>query len=263
MLRARGHDHLGIDHAAFGIERHVHRQLAVELSALVLGKIARAALLDAAPQAVVVERVGDLAGGRADVALARLGVVLVDAPFDLGQHVDHLAAALLLRHGVGGAVVAARVGRGQGGDVAAQLRQKLALRLARALLGALPGVGAVLADFELRRRGQRRRGPAGVGRAAAGQIGLGHRLRQLGRLGAVGVDEDHFERRVVQGAVEALRVAPAQGEDGDVQRRRDAEGDLQGGQAHRGSRGPASGARGRPAGAGVGSGRRRGRGAGS
>ena len=105
--------HLGLDHAAFGVDGHVHRQLAVELLALVLGEVARAALLDLAAQLVVVERVDLLARRRADVALLRPRVLLVDALLDLGQQLDQLAAPLFLLALVGRALVAQRVGRRQ------------------------------------------------------------------------------------------------------------------------------------------------------
>ena len=119
-LRGRRPHHLGIEHAALGVHRHVHHQFAVELLALVLGEVARAALLDLAAQLVVVERVDLLARGRADVALLGPGVFVVDALFNFGQQLDELAALGLLRCLLARVGAGAWVGRGQLGHLLAQ-----------------------------------------------------------------------------------------------------------------------------------------------
>ena len=141
--------------------RDVHRQLAVELPALVLGEVARAAVLDLAAQLVVVDRVDLLARRRADVALLRPRVLLVDALLDLGQQLDQLAAPLLLRRArraspwsrsgsVGGSSASSR--RTCVSSCCCVSLQLLDL-LARLLVG--------VADLGQRRRRQRRRGAAG------------------------------------------------------------------------------------------------------
>ena len=103
---------------ALGVDGDDHRQLAVQLLALVLGKVARAAVLDLPAQLVVVDRVDLLARRRADVALLRPRVLLVDALLDLGQHLDQLAAPLFLLALVGRALLAQRIGRRQQRELA-------------------------------------------------------------------------------------------------------------------------------------------------
>src|SRR5215212_8037156 len=88
--------HLGLEHASLGIDRDVHRQLAVQLPALVLRKIAGAALLDLAAQLVVVHRIDGLARRRPDHALLGACVLFLDALLDLGEQLHQLPAALLL-----------------------------------------------------------------------------------------------------------------------------------------------------------------------
>ena len=175
----RPHD-LGLDHAAGGIDGHVHRQLAVQLLAAVLGEVARAALFDPAAQRVVVHRIDLFARGRADVALLRPRVLFVDALFDLGQQLQQLAAALFLL-----AVLracrrrACGSGGGSSGHLAADLRQQLLLLLLQ-LLDLLARVFAASPSSTMRRARQRRGRAARCRLAAAGQVGLRDRLR-LGR----------------------------------------------------------------------------------
>ena len=128
----RPHD-VGLDDPAGGIDGQVHRQLAVELLALVLGEVARATLFDLAPQRVVVDRVLGLARGRADVALLRPGVLFIDALFDLGQVTQQLAPPLFLGAFVGRAGVACGVGRRQQRDLTANLCEQLLLLLLQLL----------------------------------------------------------------------------------------------------------------------------------
>ena len=76
-------------------------------------------------------------------------------------------------------------------------------RLASPGSGAI-GFGLVVAHDLAGRRRQRRRGDAGLGLAAAGQVGLGDRLGLGGRLGGACVDQHHFQRRVLEHPVEVL-----------------------------------------------------------
>ena len=92
-----------------------------------LGKLSGAAVLDAAAQPVVVHRVHRFAGGWADVALAWSGVFVVDALFDLGQHLEQQSPALLQVALGGLAWVAVRVGWRQQRHLASDLREQLLL----------------------------------------------------------------------------------------------------------------------------------------
>src|SRR5215212_4651388 len=81
-LLARGTRDLGLEHATLGIDGDVHRQLAIELLALIFRKVAGAALLDLAAELVVVHRVHRLACRRPDHALLRACVLFLDALLD-------------------------------------------------------------------------------------------------------------------------------------------------------------------------------------
>ena len=203
-LRARAAHDLGLDDAALGVDGDVHRQLAVELLAAELsGKLRGAAVFDLAAQLVVVERVDLFARGRADVALLRPRVLLVDALLDLGEQL----------RSAGGACPPARAPRacpGRAADRCAGSRASsrricvsscccvccicsICLRVSS--LASPSSVSADGGSGEVAR-------PA-VGLAAAGEVGLGDRLGLVGRLVRARVDEDHLERRVLEDAVEA------------------------------------------------------------
>src|SRR6185369_10985726 len=224
-LVARAAHDLGVDHAAFGVDGDEHGQLAVELLALVLREVARAAILDLAPQLVVVERVDLLARRRADVALLRPRILLVDALFDLGEHLD-LAAAVFLLALLGRSLLAQRVGRRQQRELAPHDREELLLRLLQ-LLDLLSRVFMGVADFGQGRQRQRRRRAAGRRVAAAGEARLRDRLRLLGRFARARVDEDDVERRVLEHSVEAFGIDEAHAEQRAVDGERDAERDVQ------------------------------------
>jgi hypothetical protein len=127
--RARGPHDLGLDQAAGSVDGDVHRQLAVQLAALIFGEVACAALLDALLEGVVIERVDLLLRGRADVALLRARIFVVDALLDLGQQAQQLALAFLLVAVVGPSGLALCVGGGQQGQLASHLGQQLLLLL--------------------------------------------------------------------------------------------------------------------------------------
>ena len=160
-------------------------------------------------------RVDLFARGRADVALLRPRVLLVDALLDLGQQPQQLAPALFLL-----ALLRACPARAAGrAAAAAPARGGSAPAAAAAAPAAARSCAAPprrVAELDGGRRRQRRGGAALLGLAAAGQVGLRDRLR-LGRaLVGARVDQDHLERRVLEHAVEALRVDEAHGQ----QRRR-------------------------------------------
>ena len=155
LARGRRPHDLGLDDAAGGVDGDIHRQFAVELAALGFGEVARAALLDAAAQRVVVQRIDGLARGRADVALLRARILVVDALLDLGQQLQQLAAALFLLAFLRVAGLAPRVGRRQRRDLAPDLRQQLLLLLLQVVDAAARIVGGV-ADLHRGRHRQRR-----------------------------------------------------------------------------------------------------------
>ena len=74
---------------------------------------------------------------------------------------------------------------------------------------------------------QRAGGAALVEIAAAGQRGLGDGLRLVGLLVGRGVDQDHLQRRLLEDAVEGLRVDEAHGQQRGMHDDRHAERDLQ------------------------------------
>jgi hypothetical protein len=231
---SRAHD-LGVDHAAGGVDGDVHRQLAVELAALEFRKVARAALLDAAAQRVVVQRVDLFARGRADVALLRACVLVVDALLDLGQQAQQLAAALVLLALLRACRVALRVGRRQQRPVSRRI--------------CASNCCCSSCSWSMRRRASSAESPdlhvacAGSGEvarplsvAAAGQVGLrdGLRLggasfeRALTRITSSGVSRNtrlkpsgSTKRKVSSAAVHAPAkpAAPSAGGDGPAMRR--------------------------------------------
>ncbi len=227
---ARALHDLGLQHATVVVHGQDHDQLAVELLAALLGKVLRALVLDLAAQPVVVDGVGLLARGRADVALARAGVFLVDALFYLGQQLDQLAAPFFLLF-LGAAFAGlARVGLGQYGQLLAHLGQQLGLLLQHLIHLAL-GFLQVVANGGQGRVGQGA-GGAALGRLApAGERGLGDGLGLVRAFAGLGVDQDDLERRVLEHAVEALRVDEAHREQQRVQGDRYAQRDLQRGEA--------------------------------
>src|SRR5207237_2435842 len=78
------------------------------------------------------------------------------------------------------------------------------------------------------RRRQRRCRAALERLAAAGERGLRDRVSLVGPLVHVRVDEDDFERRVLEHAVEAFGVDEAEGQKHRMHGERDADRDLQG-----------------------------------
>ena len=200
------------------VDGDVHRQLAIQLAPAVLGEVARAALLDLAAQRVVVDRVHLLARGRADVALLRARVLVVDALFDLGQQPQQLAAALvLLAHRCGSP--SSRFG--SGGGSAATSRRICASNCCcsscscsiwrRASSGASPtSICVVGGSGEVARPLSASPPPASEAWAMACA------LRRL--LGGARVDQDHLQRRVLEHAVEALGVDEAHRQHRGVQR---------------------------------------------
>ena len=147
FARVRRADDLGFHDAPQRIHRHVHRELAVQLLATMLREVARAALFDLAPQAVVVDGVDLLARRRADVALLRARVLLVDALFDLGKQLDQLASPLFVLALLRRALIATGVGRGQHRHLATDLREQLLLLLLQ-LLDLLALILVGIADFD-------------------------------------------------------------------------------------------------------------------
>ena len=243
----RAHD-LGLDDAAVGVDGDVHRQLAVQLLALVLGEVARAALLDLAAQRVVVERVDLFARRRADVALLRPRVLLVDALLDLGQQLDQLAPPLFLLALLGRACVALRVGRRQQRQLAPDLRQQLLLLLLQLLdllarvLGRRRRSRSAPTAAAARWRGPcrpRRRRPGWPARSPAPSSGASSE-RELTRITSSGVSWNI--------AVEALRVDEAHRQQRARARATEMrQRDLQRARAARAMRASAAPARRRPA----------------
>ena len=107
---------------------------------------------------------------------------------------------LLARVGAG-----AWVGRGQLGHLLAQLRQQLRLFLLHGVQLALHFLKVFTHGGE-GRVGQRA-GGAALGRvAAACEVGLGNGLGFVGRFVALGVHQNHLQRRVFKHALKAFGV---------------------------------------------------------
>ena len=173
-------------------------------------------------------RVDLLARGRADVALLRPRVLLVDALLDLGQQLDQLAAPFFLRRARSG-VPWSRCGSG-GGSAASSRRPAPA---AAAALLQLPR-SACCASSSASPSSVSAEGGSGRGGAAASRASPPP-ARWPGRSpgpcsGASlerDVDQDHLERRVLEDAVEALRVDEAHQQQGAMRGDRHGERDLQ------------------------------------
>ena len=146
------------------------------------------------------------------------------------QQLDQLAAPFFLLF-LGAAFAGlARVGLGQYGQLLAHLGHQLGLLLQHLIHLAL-GFLQVVANGGQGRVGQGA-GGAALGRLApAGQRGLGDGLGLVRAFAGLGVDQDDFERRVLEHAVEALRVDEAHREQQRVQGDRYAQRDLQRGEA--------------------------------
>ncbi len=177
---ARALHDFGVQHPAVVVDGDDHGQLAIELLAAEFGEVLGALVFDLAAQGVVVHGVHLLAGRRADVALLGAGVFFVDAPLDLGQHLDQLAAPFFLRGLCCVLAGLARVGRGQGGNLLAQLGQQQGLLLVHGVAVLRWVFLEVVAHAGQGRVGQRAGGAALLGVATARQRGLGNGLG-LGR----------------------------------------------------------------------------------
>ncbi len=130
------------------------------------------------------------------------------------------------RHLLAAVALLARVGLGHGGQLLAQLGEQLGLLLLHGVHLALH-LFKVVAHRRQGRVGQGAGGPALRGIAAACQVGLGDGLGLFGPLGGLGIDQDDFQRRVLEHAVEALGVDEAHREEGRVHGHRHAQGNLQ------------------------------------
>src|SRR6185369_12270958 len=173
-----------------------------------LGEVVGPLVLDLAAQSVVVHGIHLFTGGWADVALLGPRILLVDAPLDLGQHLDQLAAFVFagLRFRIGAGLLG--IGRRQRGQHFPDLRQQYHLLVLHGFDFFLRILGGI-AQLGQRRWRQRRSGAPLGGFAAAGQRGLGDGAGLVRFFVGLGVDQDHFQRRVLEHAVEALGVDKA------------------------------------------------------
>ena len=227
---ARAFHHLGRQHTAVKVDRHGHDERAIELFTVLLGKALRAALFNLAAQHVVINGIGRLAGGRADVALAGGRIFFVDAPFNFGQKLHELLALFFLRQRLGRGCRCIGLGRRHGGQRLACLQQQMRLLCLERVDLTMGFVLLGITGLDERRRRQRRGGAALLSVAASSQRCLRNGNGLLGLVELfprLGVDQNHFERRVLKHAVKALRVGKAQRQQRRVHRNRNAQGNMQ------------------------------------